>query len=395
MPPTKQRRSLTLAWLESLYFDEGHDAARKAFESLVEPRRNWAVVKQGQGGGAHRTDLREDASITYEDYSPPASWQPTFAVLLATVSPGQRSSYVSHEGEELVIPIERKIQFHYFWSPGHGLPAAVREDEIEYGSILRLNPTVPHHAAGVGGPAKAWVIIRHSSHAESAVSVEPGALSGAANSLRRAAKGVAKLHGDATGLTAKQLKQPGRYSLIAWGLAARLKNYRERSNLRISEVAEACGINHTHLSRIESGATNISLDALLRLARFLRVDIGEFFSSRPWKSHIDHVPSDYLKGKPPLHRCWSPPNPHYLHPAYHFVSSGRQHRLKGAGRASRDMATYIMLSGRLIANFNPVQELLTAGCVMHLTKDQEVTIEALEDCIVLEVLYSNIPPPPS
>src|SRR5206468_1627050 len=144
----QRRKTLNLAGLEELYFDDGFDSAKAAFERFADARTDWAVIKPGQGIPSQRTDLTDNSGIVYDDYSPPALWQPPYAVLLATLDSSAHVDYVSHPGEEIAVPIEGRVRFHFFWSEGRKKPGESRKD-LSRGSALRLNPDVPHHAWGV------------------------------------------------------------------------------------------------------------------------------------------------------------------------------------------------------------------------------------------------------
>lgn len=54
-----------------------------------------------------------------------------------------------------------------------------------------------------------------------------------------------------------------------------LKTLRERRQLTVSAVAEACGTDHSNLSRIENGRQRAGLDLAERLAKFFGHEITE------------------------------------------------------------------------------------------------------------------------
>lgn len=62
-------------------------------------------------------------------------------------------------------------------------------------------------------------------------------------------------------------------------LGRRLSNLRRGSGMKLSEVAEICGISEATMSRVETGQTDISAHHLFLLARQFRVDIADFFAS--------------------------------------------------------------------------------------------------------------------
>jgi transcriptional regulator with XRE-family HTH domain len=376
----QNRKALSLAALEEQYFSGGIEAARAGFEGMADKRNDWAVIKTGQGTSSRRTDLSENSGISYVNYSPPAFWQPTYAVLHATLDPTPQADYVSHAGEEIVVPTEGKIRFHVFWSPGKKKPENHLLKEISFGSVLRLNPEVPHHAWGDGRQAKAWFLIRHASNTETAVSRD----------LDMAPSNRTKYHSSTKILTADYLKKPGRYALMAWGLAAKIKGYRERADLTIKKVAIACGIDHAHLSRIESGDTNISIGILLRLATYLRVDIGEFFTAQPWCNYIDELKLSQSSSRSVSCHLSAPISKHLLHATSEFIPEHATDTLPiKKDMQDEDMSSYIALSGRVIVEINGVEEILGPGAVMHLRGRQKANIQALSDSMLLQIIYSR------
>jgi len=380
----QNRRALSLGALEEQYFSGGIEAARAAFERVVDKGNNWAVIKPEKGTSSRRTDLSENAGISYLNYSPPAFWQPAYAVLRATLDSTPQKNYVSHAGEEIVVPTKGKIRFHVFWSPGGKRPEEEPLKEIGFGSVLRLNPEVPHHAWGVGQQAEAWLLIRHASNTETAVSRDADM-----NPSTRT-----KYHKPTRILTAEDLRKPGRYSLMAWGLAAKIKGYRERADLTIKKVAEACGVDHANISRLENGDINVSLEMLLRIATYLRVDIGEFFTTQPWDAHIENLKPPQFPPQPSSCRFTAPSSRHLLHATSVCIPQGATEKLpylsdKKSEMQVEDMVSCIVLSGRLITGFGDTEEILGPGAVMHLRSRQIATVEALNDSVLLQTIYSR------
>ena len=71
------------------------------------------------------------------------------------------------------------------------------------------------------------------------------------------------LHPTPRRITMTDLKDPARYALVAWGIAEKIRLHRELANLRVTTLARACGIDPSHLSRIENADTNVSLENLV------------------------------------------------------------------------------------------------------------------------------------
>lgn len=62
------------------------------------------------------------------------------------------------------------------------------------------------------------------------------------------------------------------------GLGARIRRARRDRNITLEELAEASGVSVAHISRLESGDRQPSLDGLLRLAFGLGVPFDELFA---------------------------------------------------------------------------------------------------------------------
>ena len=72
-----------------------------------------------------------------------------------------------------------------------------------------------------------------------------------------------------------------RVDQVLSGLGPRLRRLRRERNLTLEEVAAASGTSVAHLSRLESGARQPSLDGLLRLAFGLGVPVSELVEETP------------------------------------------------------------------------------------------------------------------
>ena len=85
--------------------------------------------------------------------------------------------------------------------------------------------------------------------------------------------------------SARQLEDPSHYALVAWGLLERIRSHRERARLTITELAVRCDLDAGHLSRVEAGKANLSLEALVRIARFLQINVADLVprAARPWR----------------------------------------------------------------------------------------------------------------
>lgn len=67
----------------------------------------------------------------------------------------------------------------------------------------------------------------------------------------------------------------------------KLRALRERLNIKQVEAAEYAGITGSHLSKVESGGDNISLEAALKLALLYRVGLDEIAPADEALSRIE------------------------------------------------------------------------------------------------------------
>ena len=61
-------------------------------------------------------------------------------------------------------------------------------------------------------------------------------------------------------------------------IGARIKEIRTKKGITQEQLSERMEINPKHLSSIERGKENPTLNALVKLSEFLEVDLGEIFS---------------------------------------------------------------------------------------------------------------------
>jgi transcriptional regulator with XRE-family HTH domain len=61
-------------------------------------------------------------------------------------------------------------------------------------------------------------------------------------------------------------------------LGEAIRTCRKRASFSQEKLAEKADLSPVFISRVECGKENISVDALVRLAKALGVHIGEFFS---------------------------------------------------------------------------------------------------------------------
>lgn len=64
-------------------------------------------------------------------------------------------------------------------------------------------------------------------------------------------------------------------------LGARIGEVRRAHGLTLAQLAEVCGVSEATLSRFENGKTAVGAHHLLRIAQYLRIDVGTFFRDGP------------------------------------------------------------------------------------------------------------------
>lgn len=57
-----------------------------------------------------------------------------------------------------------------------------------------------------------------------------------------------------------------------------IRKERKRKSLSLNDVASACNMEKTNLSRIELGKTNVTVNSLVKIAEVLEVPLSCFFS---------------------------------------------------------------------------------------------------------------------
>jgi transcriptional regulator with XRE-family HTH domain len=385
----------SLGWLEQLYFTQGAEAAKAEFErdfSAVS-ESSYRLLRLGEGQAVRRTDAEAKDGISYDSYSPPAFWELPYQVLRLRMEKVTQDEFLFHSGEEILVPLSGAIRYHFFWcDPSRGQTSLGRDElePLKPGSIIRINPELPHHAwASVKEGATAWMITRPMSNTKTSIYL---------NTQLEAAE----LHPTPRRIKEDDLKKPGQYALRAWGIADRIKLQRFRSNLRIAQVAAHCGIDASHLSRIENYETNVSLDALLRIGTFLGIDLDRLMAPPPWGYDVASFSlREHDEASPytaPLSGAFSPQNSpqpsHFLHPIYWKIGAGRQlDKLKLKDAKFNHPASWIMLSGRVIMDVrrgdDSIAELVEKDSVLHLRDSPPKKLQALEDSELLQIVYSG------
>jgi transcriptional regulator with XRE-family HTH domain len=295
-----------------------------------------------------------------------------------------KSDFIYHGGEELLVPISGQVQYHFFCNADAKRPECkIAESLVNPGSVIRINSQLPHHAWAVDeSGAEAWMILRYLGSADTSVRVTFDWTGIDSHSAPRALK-------------AEDLMQPGRYALISWGIAEKIRLYREQACLRVFQVANACGINPSQLTRIENAEIDVPIEIPIRIARFLRIGIDDLMSPVPWQYQIFSLPRAEDKLENPLHlRMNKPPGfDHYLHPCWRALPAGAVVEIhKQDWFKTGAVASWIVLTGRVIVSIKGSLEnsleLLEEGSVIHFRRANPFRILALEASEILQIIYS-------
>ncbi len=388
---TPAYRHGTLGWLASaVAFKEGYDSAVAVLRDYLPASayQDWNIVHEAQGFSTLRTEVTAASDITYLSYDPPDLWGPSYSVLRATFAPRRaRSEFMSHSGEEALIPIGGRIQYHFAWTPGGKAPEVHLSPVLERGAAIRLASQVPHHTWALGQTeASAWMVFRPSSESPTAINVSARSSGGA----RPASVGK-------TGFTTAQVLNPVTYALLAWGIAEQTRLFRDRANIGVSTLAGLCHVDAAQISRIEAASQNVSVEAIARLARFLRFPLPQLITQASQEWMVARLPEGEKDA--PAQPAWRPllaPRadvPHQLHlgvmrlrngwagraPAYHAL---------GPGRA----ASWIVLEGSLEIQLRDAAgavaraEVLRQGSVAHFRRVLPTHLVARAASAVLQVM---------
>jgi len=375
--------------LAEVYFAQGRRAAEDHLglvvpEAVVQP---YSVVKAGGGQSCLRTDAEASDHISYESFNPPPLWEAPYAVFYVRFERAPKRDFMFHSGEEILVPISGEIVYRFYWSAGGEPPKdEILRPPLRRNSLIRIDPLVPHHTWAVGkGGAEAWMIFRHASNAVAAIGLDTGPhpqMTSERTSPRRMT--LQDLQGD-----------PGKYALVTWGVAEKIRLYRQRANLTVAQLAAACDVHPSYLSRVEEARTNVSLDLLLRVARVLHMGLEEVLAPPAWCREIALFPKPSWKEgpkspRPVLRR--PPGSRHFLHPLHWSLRASQS-----AACNERSISSWIVLAGRTIFEMPKASmggrgsqrsELLETGSVIHLRGAGPVRVQALENSELLQIVCS-------
>jgi len=370
----------TLGWLANVYFTQGRQVAEKALRAVVPAPGLHAVVKVGRA--TWRTDAEERDGISYENFNPPAFWETPYSILKVRFEPRVKDDFMFHDGEEFLAPIEGEVTYHFFWSGGSAPAARLQLDApVRVGSIIAIDPQTPHHTWAAGErPAEAWMIMRDASNRAVSISTDPDVTA------------RANRYGVSRRASVEQLQDPSRYALIAWGLLERIRSHRERARLTIAELALRCDLDAGHLSRVEAGKANLSLEALVRIGRFLQINVADLVPARldrPWRTEALAGATGVLT---PVF-AGSASRPHRMHTHVLEIAAGDGLAI-AVGAEPYEYSSWMVLSGKTLFEFDEAGahtgELVERGNVLHFRSVLPMRIRALDASRLLRVTYSSV-----
>lgn len=368
----------TLGWIEHIFFTNGAEEARRAFFDLAPDARlqPYTMIRSDQGSPALRTDITKEDAITYLRFNPPPLWAIPLSLMRIQLQHRPKNNYVTHQGEEILIPTRGIVTYSLFWSEGKDKPGQEKV-EVGTGQIARLNSLVPHHGwASQSGGAEAWIAIYHRPDSSGAFDVETR-IQNVRNAMRRKQ------------IESEALKKPGQFALLAWGIAERIRSQRQRAGLTIAQMSELAQLDSSYLSRIENSDANISVEMLLSICKFLKIDVTQLIapSITPFKKQ--DLPK--ISANNDCRVCLESATDNVVGVRCRVFSvSPKQQTINPLSNCK--FASWIVMDGRVIVEavspkYPP--EVLEAGGVMHFREALELRIQPLQPSRIVELTLEN------
>jgi transcriptional regulator with XRE-family HTH domain len=392
-----------LVLIESLYFGAGPKAAQDQLQRLLGPEQSLRPFFLSDTGlPSVGMDIVPEDEIAYESFSPPASWNAAYSLQWVRFGAKEKAEYVFHPGEEILIPIQGEIAYHFFWSPGGRLPERVfLNAPVSEGNILRINSQIPHHAWASKGTATAWLVLRHATNSPVALVMEqdssPLALQRPPASRSTQIKDQEPSSSLRTifrrRVTASDLRKPGAYAMIAWGISELIRDTRQKTGLTTTDFANQIGIDPSSLSRLEGAKANVSIDLLAKVCRTLRIGMEERMDSGSWIYQREKLGAKRSTQAESILRV--PPGPHTLHPYMCHLKEREQRTVPIGWRDDPTQITsWILLKGKVLLELPPAMGgkslIVDNGNVMHFREQGNVQINALQDSTIVQIVPSRV-----
>ena len=372
--PALPRKADTLEWLATQLRDGDVERVRTLFENMT-PLAKPEVYQKGTSRPILRTVVHK--GVDYERFGPDG-WEAPYVVIRATVDieQGAEPDFHYHLGEELLTAIDGEVTYQYVGPHGE------KRVPVAPGSLLRMNCQLPHRNWAARQNTRAWMAIR------------PETGSTASVGLDTSQQVTEKL---SQSISADDLKNPGKFALVALGLQPRLKIARHRVGLTIDKLALLCEISQSSASRMEDLKTaNVSVHTLAKMAEKLDLDLSRVFPSFNWEPQVGDL-NGAERGATAL-AATVPPVPHYLHPIIWKLEHGE--RVEPVIDASwpdlgvDSMQSFIVLRGRVLFDIGdhdaPQPIALNTEGVLHVRDNPNLSMQALTTCTVLQFVYSSV-----
>ena len=392
-----------LALIESLYFGAGAKAAQDQLQRLLGPEQSVRPYALSDVGlPSMGMDIVPADDISYESFSPPPAWNAAYSLQRVHLGGSEKHEYVFHPGEELLIPIQGEVAYHFFWSPGGRMPERVLLiPSAQGGSVLRINPQIPHHAWAAGNRASAWLVLRHATNSPVALVIDQNSSSLA---LPRTSSSIPTQIRDQEStstsrapvrrrVTADDLRKPGAYAMIAWGISELIRDTRQKTGLTTTDLANQIGIDPSSLSRLEEAKANVSIEMLSKVCRVLRIGMTERMDSGSWIYQREQI--ETRKAIAAESMLGPPPGPHTLHAYLSRLAEGEQRGIQtGYGDDPRQISSWILLKGRALVDLPAAMGakslIVDEGNVIHFREHGPVQVKALQSATIVHVVHSRV-----
>lgn len=418
----KNRLVTSLGALAREYYERGPKAAAEVLSRVPQARPDETFYQHlrptpwdEEQRTVHRTEEGTAKTVTYLEFDPPPNWENPYQIMKVEVDPSHETKYLSHTGEEYLLPFDGPgVRYNFYWAePGKSLPRPWDVD-VQCGEVIRIIAEVPHSATGVGETkTRAWMITRPVQESSLSIYHE--------GPRREVGKRGRKKTRDTNDNNGPDWSDPATFALRAWGISEQLRLQRVRNNLRVQDVADKIPMNASHFSKIEEAAetANPTLETLKKIADVLDLDLAELISPPIEHSRVSEnvrfggklgcesnpVP---LFRKPPVRRSlientkklrlekhW---NDHFVHLQRWCFKKGTTYTFEEANLGdTRWPSTWIVFEGeaKLVIEFgeNRVEEAVLPESVLHIRGGgpKLSAIEARENTVIIQVNYSRNP----
>jgi transcriptional regulator with XRE-family HTH domain len=368
------RKTDTLEWLAAQLRDGDVERVKSLFENMT-PLARPESFQAGKSRPILRTVVHR--GVDYERFGPDG-WEAPYVVIRATVDSEENAErdFHYHLGEELLTPIDGVVTYQYFWTQGE------QRLTVEPGSLVRMNCQLPHRNWAARHNTRVWMAIRPETGSTASVGLDT-----TQSVTEKLSQSISEV----------DVRNPGKFALVALGLQPRLKIARHRVGLTIDKLALLCEISQSSASRLEDLKTaNVSIHTLAKIAEKLDLDLSRIFPSFNWNYrladlNVERQPCVTLKST-------VPPVRHYLHPLLWQLQSGQRVEQfiddTWPDLGTDSMHTFIVLAGRVLFDIgdhdNPQPIALNTEGVLHLRDNPRFSVQALTSCSVLHVIYSSV-----